>query len=194
MMPRTRLHFVFVFALLIAPLRAEIEFAGIFVTSRQSQFALMDKSSGESGWRKLGQSFAGAELTGYDAKEDTLVLSQNGATLRLRLKDAKVKAARVEIAGVISLGPAEKMEVIRGMLVFDQENVFPLSDGLVCRITPSLRPDGNILYRAFFEQTGPDGKVETLNAPSVIVLPDSPFAIRIGELGFSFTPKPRPTP
>ena len=193
-MRKTRLGCAALLAVSLVTLRAELEFTGIFVTSKQSQFALTESSSGETGWRKIGQSFGGAEITGYDAKDDTLTLRQNGATLQLRLKDAKVKTARVEIAGTISLGPAEKLDVIRGTLVFDQENVFPLADGLVCRVTPSLRPDGNILYRAFFEETRPDGKVEKLSSPSIIARPDTPFAMRIGELGFSFTPKPRPTP
>jgi len=194
MMPQISFRFALLLALLVVPLHAELAFTGIFITSRQSQFALADKASGETGWRKLGQVFAGAELVSYDAKEDTLVVRQHGALLRLRLTESKVKAARVEIAGTISLGPAEKMDVIRGTLVFDQENVFPLSEGLVCRITPRVLPDGNLRYDAFFEQTGPDGKMTKVSSPSVIVLPDSPFAIRIGDLGFSFTPKPRPAP
>ncbi len=193
-MPPISFRLVLLGALLLAPLRAEIEFTGIFVTSKQSQFALTEKSSGETVWRKIGQSFGGAEITDYDAKGDTLTLRQDGTTLRLRLKDAKVKTARVEIAGTFSLGPTENTEVIRGTLVFDQENIFPLSEGLVCRVTPSLRPDGNILYRAFFEQTGPDGKVEKLSTPSIIALPHTPFSIRIGDLGFSFTPKPLSSP
>ena len=88
-----------------------------------------------------------------------------------------------------SSAEAEKLEVTRATLIFDQENIFPLKDGVVCRITPTRRPDGNILYRASFERTGADGRTEILAAPAVVVLPASPFKIQIGDLGFGFTPK-----
>ena len=189
-MPFFRL-FLFLTLLTTAVARAEIEFIGVLITPARSMFALSDDAAKPASWRALGQDFADYTLKEFDAKADTLVLTKNGATLRVHLKDdAKVKSARMEIAGALTLGGKEKLEVTRATLIFDQENVFPLKDGLVCRITPTRRPDGNILYRASFERTGADGRKEILAAPAVVVLPASPFNIRIGDIGFGFTPKP----
>ncbi len=181
--------------LLAATAHAEIEFTGIFVTSRQSLFQLTENSTGETGWRRVGEKFAGAEIAGYDAPADTLTLAKDGAKTRVQLKDAKVKsAAQVEIVGTVTFGGGQKVEVTRGTLVFDRENEFPLGDGLVCKITPSLRPDGAILYKSSFERTGADGKIERLSSPSVIARAGASFGIQVGDLGYSFTPKTSPTP
>ena len=170
--------------------RAEVEFVGVLVTSARSMFALSEDATKPATWRALGQDFAGYKLTEFDAKADTLVLMRDGAPLRLHLKDdAKVESARIEIAGALRLGAGPKLEINRATLVFDQENVFPLTDGLVVRITPTRRPDGNILYRAAFERPGPDGRPEKLSLPSVITLPAGSFNVQVGDIGFGFTPK-----
>ena len=181
-----------IFALLAAAARAEIEFIGVLVMPGRSTFALTDDPAKPATWRTFGQSFAGYRLTEFDEKTDTLTLAKDGATLRVRLKDdAKVKNARVEIAGALKIGAAEKIEITRATLVFDQENTFPLKDGLVFRITPKRLPDGTILYSSVFERTDADGKTQILSSPKVVCLPDKEFGIQIGDLGFSFAPKTR---
>lgn len=173
-----------------AEARAEVEFVGVLVTSERTTFALSEGADQPIKWRRLGQDFAGYQLTEFDAKADTLVLTKGGAPLRLHLKaDAKIKDASTEISGELTLGPA-KLEINRATLVFDRENIFPLTDGIVCHITPTRRPDGNILYRASFERPGADGKTETVALPSVITLPAGSFNVQVGDIGFGFTPKP----
>lgn len=170
--------------------RAEIEFVGILVTPQLTRFALGDTSVAKTDWVTRGSLFSGYKVESFDAKTDTLTLSRDGTELRLRLKDdAKVKAARLELTGAISFGVDEKIEIERATLLFDQETVFPLKDGITYRITPTRRPDGNISYRIAVERTLAENKMERLSAPSVIAGPEKRFSVRIGELGFSFTPR-----
>ncbi|MSU24008.1 MAG: hypothetical protein EXS32_09335 [Opitutus sp.] len=187
-MTRLRRLLPFISACAACTACAEIEFTGLLVMRAKTLFALTETSTGESGWRQQGQAFAGAEITDYDAQDDTLTFTKDGAKIRVRLKDGKVKAGRLEITGSVTLGVGEKMEVVRATLAFDEETVFPLKDGLVCRITPQLRPDGNYLFRSSFERVGADGKTEKLSAPTVVTLPGVPFRIVVGDLGFGFTP------
>jgi hypothetical protein len=170
-------------------IRAEVEFVGIFATSQQTLFTLRETSSLESGWRQLGQSFAGYLITGYDAADDSLTLTKDGARTRVRLKDAKVKTARLELAGTFTLGAGEMTEIVRASLVSGEETAFPLKDGLVFRVTPQYRPDGTLLFRAAFERPRADGTVERLAAPSVIVAHGAEFSIEIGEFRFAFKPR-----
>lgn len=168
--------------------RGEVEFTSILVTSQQTLFTLSEPPATKSGWLQLGQSFAGYDLTSYDAKSDTLTLTKAGVQTRVRLKDEKVKAARLEMGGTFTLGAGEKMSVVRATLTFGEETIFPLKDGLVFHITPQSLPDGSILYRAFFARVLADQTTEKLSAPSVIVRPGAQFSIRVGDYGFSFTP------
>ncbi len=96
----------------------------------------------------------------------------------------------------MTLDAGEKLEVERATLIFDQENNFPLKNGVVAHITPKRLPNGNILFRAVYDRTTADGRIEHLAAPTVITLPDAEFSIRVSskenpgdDLGFSFKPK-----
>lgn len=189
--PLARAIFV-LFALCGAALaRAEIEFVGILATSRATQFALSDSTTGKTDWVSRGQKFAGYTVGSFDAGEDMLTLSRDGQEVRLHLKDdAKIKAARLELTGTVTLGATEKIDVERATLLFDQENLFPLKDGITYRITPRRRPDGNITYTIKVDRVLADNKTETIAAPSIIALPGSRFSFQVGdEIGFSFTPR-----
>jgi hypothetical protein len=170
--------------------RADIEFIGILATSQSMRFALGDTSTGRTDWVSRGESFAGYTVTSYDSKADTLTLHREGAPLVVRLKDdAKVKASRLELTGSITFGAAEVMEIERATLLFDQENVFPLKDGITYRITPQRMPDGTIVYRTSIERVLGPNKSERLSAPGVVTLPGQQFSVRIDDLGFSFKPR-----
>ena len=194
------LHQFFFAALLFSTAliaNAAIEFVGILVTSEKTMFRLTDKSDvTSSGWAVLGETFAGHEVRRYDAQRDVLTLAKDGKEIEVRLKDSKVQpGASVAISGTVTLG-REKLTVTRATLLFDQENVFPLKNGVVCRITPTRMPDGNIRYEVVFERSVLDGKLEKMSSPIIVVKPGSPFSIRIGaekpsddDLGFSFTPQ-----
>ena len=180
-------------AALVSAGRAEIEFAGILAMPGKTLFALTDTTTARSDWVALKGAFAGFIITSYDQPTDTLTLTRDGASLRVRLKDdAKVKSARFELTGAISFWAGEKVEIERVTLLFDQENVFPLKDGIIYRITPTRLPDGTHRYNISIEKksvvNGID-RVSRVSAPSVIVLPHQTFRLGVGEIGFSFTPK-----
>ncbi|MBI5767089.1 MAG: hypothetical protein HZA93_04790 [Verrucomicrobia bacterium] len=171
--------------------RAEIEFVGLLVLPARSTFALTAQPGKSTVWRTLGEEIGGYTVESFDSKTDTLTLAKTGAPpLRLRLKDdAKVKSARFEISGELKAGRGEKLTVNRATLLFDEENVFPLGDGLVLRLHPTRRSDGTCEYRLSFDQTIRGGKV-TISSPRIIALADQPFSMKTGELEFSFQPKP----
>lgn len=138
----------------------------------------------------LGGTFSGYNIAGYDRATDTLTLIRKGKESRVRLKDdAKVRNARLELTGHITFGADSKFEIERATLLFDQENVFPLTDGIVYRITPKRLEDGNIHYDIAVEHTLSENKTERIAAPSIVTLPHQPFRLQVGELGFAFTPK-----
>ena len=171
--------------------RAEIEFVGVLVTSQQSRFALRDTETDRTEWTEVGRSFAGFTVAAYEATADTLILRREGTEKRVQLKDdAKIKAARLELSGSITLGAGEKLEVVRATLAYDQETVFPLKDGIRWRITPTRLPDGNTLYRLAVERVDASGRAERLSAPGVVAPPGKKFEIRLGDLQFAFTPTP----
>lgn len=187
-MPRLlQLALAFCFA---APLHAEIEFIGVLVTPQLTRFALADTATGKTDWIARGRLFAGYTVSSYDAANDTLTLTRGGTELRIRLKDdAKVKASRLELTGAITFGTDEKLEIERATLQFDQENVFPLKDGLIYRITPTRLEDGTIRYDVAIERRLAENKTEKVSAPAIIALAGRPFRIHVGEFGFAFTPR-----
>jgi hypothetical protein len=64
---------------------AEIEFVGMMAISNQRQFALRSSESGPSRWLKIGDSFGGFPIVGYDAQTDALTLREGHSALTLRL-------------------------------------------------------------------------------------------------------------
>ena len=170
--------------------RAEIEFIGVLATPKKTQFALTDTATERTVWISVGDTFADYKLTGYDRTTDTITLTKPDAKLHLRLKDdAKIKAARLELTGTITFGADDKVEIERATLRFDEENVFPLKDGVVYRITPKQRDDGNIQYHIAIERTLAGNKTERVSAPSIITIPGHPFRLQIGDAGFAFAPR-----
>ena len=170
--------------------RAEIEFVGILATPQKTLFALTDTNTATTDWVDVGHAFGGYIVDRYEAGTDTLILKKDSGELRLRLRDdAKIQSARLELAGTISFGAGEKVEVTRATLVFEQENVFPLKDGVVYRITPQRRTDGTIGYRIAIERSLASNKTERISAPTVITLPGQPFSVHVGDVGFAFNPR-----
>ena len=177
-------------SLLAVGARAEIEFVGIMVTTKVSQYALSDTTTGSTAWIRPGGNFAGYTVVSYEQQAETLLLRRDGTDLRVRLKDdAKIKSARLELTGSISFGATDKIEIERATLQFDQENVFPLQDGVTYRITPKRMPDGTIQYRAAIERVLAPNKTERLSSPAVTALPGQQFSMRIDDFGFSFKPR-----
>lgn len=188
-----------VLGLFNSPARAEVEFAGILATSEKTLFYLVDKSAeSASGWVALRQEFAGYTVSSYDAKTDLLTLTKAGVKREIRLRDSKVQEGEssFDVSGTVMLDAGEKLEVERATLILDQENNFPLKNGVVVHITPRRLPDGNLLFAAIYDRPSADGKMEHLAAPTVITLPNSAFSVMItskenprDNLGFSFKPR-----
>jgi hypothetical protein len=89
------------FLLLLIPAAAlpaatddNIEFSGVLVVPDKTTVHLASRSSGTSAWIALGQSFEGYTVSAYEAKTDTVVLTKEGVTLRVRLNTAKVKEGK----------------------------------------------------------------------------------------------------
>ena len=171
--------------------RAEIEFIGILATSHSTRFALVDTITGKIDWIRAGGGFAGYTVISHDPKDDTLLLRRGTEEVRVHLKDdAKVKAGRLELTGSITFGGNEKIAVDRATLQLDQENVFPLKDGLTYRIKPTRLPDNTIRYAVSVERILSDTKTEIVAVPNIIARPNQPFSLRVAEdLAFTFTPR-----
>ena len=170
--------------------RAEIEFAGILAMPGQTLFSLTDTTTSRTDWVALKGRFGDHVVADFEKATDTLVLTHGTATVRLSLKEARVKSSRLELTGSISFGAGEKISIERATLLFNQDNVFPLKDGITYRIKPTVRPDGTHRYDIAIEQRDAEGKADRISAPAIIALPAQPFSIRVGEYGFTFVPRP----
>jgi len=166
------------------------ELRGIYVEDDKALFVLFNADTNASSrWLALGQDFEGYVLKEFKSDADTVLLAKDGAEFAVKLHAAKVKYAATSLSGTIEVGTGhEALRVQRATLVFDEENTFPLTDGLSLTIKPSQLRDGTILYKSRFEQIGADGKKEVTAAPGVVARPGMAFSMSIGELGFSFKP------
>jgi hypothetical protein len=169
-------------------LRAEIEFSGFFSTSKEALFSLWDtETQRSSGWLKIGQSFGGYALVSFDHEQDVIALQHGERLLKIPLRASKVKDGRATISGSLKF-LNEKVEGVRASLFFGEEASFPLKNGIIFRIKPERRSDGNILYHAKFIAAGEDGSEKVLSAPSVVAIAGKPFGIQVGDFGYSFSP------
>ncbi len=181
-------RYLTILLLLSSILRAEMEFSGFFITSKEALFLFTDtQDHRSSGWLKVGESFRGYTVVSFNTKHEIVTLKRDEQSLTRPLRASKVKDGRATIVGTIKF-LNEQVAGIRATLFFGEESLFPLKDGVTLRMKAEPLPDGNIIYRAKFIKTGSDGVEETLSAPSVIAIPGMPFGIQIGEFGFSFAP------
>jgi len=125
--------------------RVDIELVGVLVMPGHSLIALGEASGHPATWRALGRSFAGCTLTGFSAKTDSVTLTNDASSLRLRLKDeAKVRNARLELSGTITAGQGEKLAI--GDVEFDFAPTEPTRQGdrssSISFIRESFWPDG----------------------------------------------------
>jgi hypothetical protein len=161
---------------------AEIKFAGILVTTEKTMFRLQDDAAGgAAAWVQVGQTFGGYEVLRFDEHRDLLTLVKDGTKSEVRLKDSKVQPeASIEISGVATFDGDKPVAVSRATLIVGEENSFPLKAGIVCIITPTRLPDGNIRYRLAFERTDVDGETERLSVLTIIQRPGDPLGLHLG--------------
>jgi hypothetical protein len=176
-------------ALTAASLRAEMQFSGFFLTTDESLFTLSDKDSGESsGWLKVGESFHSYTIRSFDRGHEVITVEKDGQSLRLSLRESKVKDGKMTINGTITLLPGQRVQSVRASLFLGEEEVFPLKEGVFLHLTAERRPDGTILYQPRLVTRDEDGKESSESWPYILTPPGGEFAIRIGDLGFSFKP------
>lgn len=172
----------------VVGLKAEIEFAGFFLTTAEARFVLADTKSGRSsGWLKAGDSFAGATVLSYDQKSEALTVRMSGREVQLALRKSKVKDGKSTVTGRISFQNSQ-VEGVVASLFLDEETEFPIREGVKLRIKPERRPDGAILYRSWFDIRNSDGMEETINCPAIVARSGVSFGMWMGDMGYSFKP------
>lgn len=192
-------------AALTRPVRAGVEFSGLFVTSEKTLLTLTDTDARtNSGWITVGQIFSGYKVEGYDAQTDSVRLSKDGRFYRVRLKTPTIEEALLTLEGEVTLSAGQKIRVERAVLPLDVKTTFPLNDRVVVHITPTRTPDLSrfrpndlkkmpadaLFYSIVFEDTTPGAQSKILSTPSVVALPGQEFSIRVNQdLEFWFRPK-----
>ena len=176
--------------LVASPLAAKIEFTGYFIGGGKTSVALSDTETNASAWLSIGDQFGDYTVEACDIEEETVTLSGPRDTMKVRLKaDGKVKEGRFVVTGTFRIGSGPLVKVSAATLIVGVENVMPLDENVILRITPEVMSDGNLRYRNSFERKGPDGKFEAFSAPTVLAKPGQQFAIRVGQYEYSFAPK-----
>lgn len=112
-----------------------------------------------------------------------------GKTLFALNDTATARAAWVAHGGRFGDYVVADFENATDTLLFDQENVFPLKDGITYRINPTVLPDGTHRYNIAIEQRDAEGRVDRLSAPAITARAAQPFSIHVGEYGFTFAPR-----
>jgi hypothetical protein len=172
-----------------AVLRANMEFSGFFLTSKNAYYTMTDTTARTtSGWLTTGQSFSGYTIVEFDREHDVLLVRHGAETLRLPLREGKVKAGRMTIVGTISMGQDQTISDVRATLFIGEEVAFPLKDGVTLHLKAELRPDGNLTYRSRFDVKEKDGTTKTLGSPTVVAVPGHAFSVKVGTLGYAFSP------
>jgi hypothetical protein len=80
-------------AMLIPAAFAALEFAGYTTTRDGTRFVVTDlETKKTSDWLRVGDTFGGHRIAGFDARSETLTLEQGGATQRVKLKGERTEA------------------------------------------------------------------------------------------------------
>ena len=77
-----------------------LEFTGVMSDGKLTKVALRDPASGVSRWLNLGERFAGYTVTAYDAKDESVTLTKDNVTRRVKLSSAKVQPTALVDVGV----------------------------------------------------------------------------------------------
>ncbi|MCE2862984.1 MAG: hypothetical protein LW690_11060 [Opitutaceae bacterium] len=181
---------VLFFVLFSAGLRGELEFSAFLVLPKSELFVLRDKEQDQgSGFLHLGQSFRGYTLKSFDKNREVITVQKNGQDLEIRLKESKIQDGKLTVEGAISFLNGQELEGVRVSLFIGEESVIPISETVRLAITPTRMADGNMKYAVRFI-TMTEGKEEVVSCPTVVALPGSPFAVKVGEYGYRFAPQP----
>jgi hypothetical protein len=178
-----------ILALAAPGLNAELQFSGFFLTQDEALFILRDTQGGEvSPWLGIGGSFHSCVIRSFDREHDVLTVERDGRQERLRLRDPKVRDARLTVEGAITRWPGGQSRGVRASLFLGEEAAFPLGEGVTLHLLAERLPDGNLIYHCRIVTVGQDGRQGSQAWPSVVTPPRGEFSIRVGDVGFSFRP------
>jgi len=179
--------------------RADIEFTGILTSDGKSTFALADTATTDTRWLTVGKSFSGWKITAYDPKTGVLTLTKDSATKSLSLKGAVIqsaKATRLSVTGDVNIKMGDSAITGAITLVDGTTNSMILPNGVIVQVTPTVQPNGYILYKAsFIGSPNADGSPgQVLGQPSAMAMPSMAFNVEMdmptGVISFGFNPKP----
>ena len=86
--------FLFSASALFAAPAEDIEFSAVLVLPGKTSVRLALRSGGSAAWIPVGQSFEGYVISVYDAKGETVVLTEGGVTTRVHLNTAKIQEGK----------------------------------------------------------------------------------------------------
>ena len=73
-----------------------LEFSGLVTGPGETKLILTSLATGQSRWVTVGKEFAGYTVTAYEQKAETVVLTKDGETFRVKMKESKIKPGVVE--------------------------------------------------------------------------------------------------
>jgi len=121
---------------------APFEFSGYISTGDKAKMMIMDLADQKSSrWLSIGDSFRGYTLITYDASQEILTLKRESEVLQLRLKDAKIAAAKTKTEPEAS--GAKKQEPHRSTRAGDTALTIAQEHGLSVAELKKLNPDVN---------------------------------------------------
>lgn len=85
-----------ILVLSVSALHAELEFAGLLVTSERTSFVLSAEGARNSGWITFGQKFDGYTIVAFEPQAELLVIEKDGRQQKLRLRASKITEAKPE--------------------------------------------------------------------------------------------------
>lgn len=115
-----------------------------------------------------------------------LTLEKEGRSVRLTLRESRVKDGRITVEGTLTLLDDKRSQGVHASFFLGEEQVFPLKPGLELHLLAERMPDGMLLYHPRFVTRTADGRVTTEAWPNMMAPAGMEFSIRNGEVGFSF--------
>ena len=125
-----------------------LEFSGVFSAGGRTLVSLTDPASATSQWIEPGHVFAGYAVAAYNAAEDTVLVTKDGVSTRLRLKASKIQSAAAPEIGAMT----REMQLMLWARIRGLE-----SEDLIIALVASGNADMKMLADAYQRQTAATG-------------------------------------
>ena len=114
------------FLIAAAVLKADIEFSGFLITSKESLYSLSDtERRTTSGWLKVGQAFQGYTVEAFDREKEVITLRKSDQKFLVSLRSPRVQNGKETISGSITVG-SERIDGISASLFLGKRRRFQL--------------------------------------------------------------------